>query len=419
MLEYVLPLLCLSALLTVCYMIERSFITPVVVLNVMWVLLFFLHFIVTKLNLLPLTPISFYTASVVIFSIFSFVVGYYFSLFIANRFSWAAEICEKERKYNANLKFDYFFLFYSIFVLLLMFKKAVLIIGLSQVESQLIALRNELNYGGESWGYIAYLSTSVMILAICMKARDVLFSDQLNTSAWITNFIVVVAFVCAVLSTGRTSVLLLLISIYFLDTIAKGSSLSFKKTTALFLLTIVFFSTIAVLLNKGGDSNQSISENVESVSTIIAYYFLTPLSALDVFLNSNHSLHYGGYTLRFFFVLANSLGFSNFEVVELIQNFVYVPVPTNVYTLYHAYLSDFGIGYLILMQFFLGLFYGVIFAIKRDTISSIVYRSLLFYPIIMSFYNEQLLTITSQWIQMFTFVALFSLMLRTKRAHAK
>ena len=79
------------------------------------------------------------------------------------------------------------------------------------------------------------------------------------------------------------------------------------------------------------------------------------MSSLDAELKKNKPSTNGDMTLRFFDKIGMSMGvIPNKKVPDLIQEYVFVPYPNNVYTYYSPYIRDFGIWYACLILFVFG-----------------------------------------------------------------
>ncbi len=120
---------------------------------------------------------------------------------------------------------------------------------------------------------------------------------------------------------------------------------------------------------------------------------------------SVNSLLNGQYTARSMMAFTNFIGLSDYHVIDLIQKFVFVPVPTNVYTFVHAPYRDFGSLFPI-YHLVLGMLLGFVYTLRSSHFGYRALQAFLFYPLIFSFFQDQFFTLTSQWAQI-----TFSLML--------
>ena len=91
------------------------------------------------------------------------------------------------------------------------------------------------------------------------------------------------------------------------------------------------------------------------VSPIIAFCDDMPCSAV----------HWGENTFRPFYHIAYALGLVSFEPTEMIQEFTYVGIPTNVYTMMSPYFKDFGYAGILVFSIIEGAFIGSIYKLSR------------------------------------------------------
>lgn len=98
---------------------------------------------------------------------------------------------------------------------------------------------------------------------------------------------------------------------------------------------------------------------------ILALYVYSPIVAFG-YMDIDSSMPIGAYMFRFFYAIGNILGIAP-QPVKLINAFVQVPVPTNVFTVMHPYYHDFGLLGVILGAVLYGLFFSCLYflSVKR------------------------------------------------------
>lgn len=177
------------------------------------------------------------------------------------------------------------------------------------------------------------------------------------------------------------------------------------------------FLIYAIFLNKGGSSEASVSENLTSVSEEILFYMFGSFPAFDHFIHSHYELEYGEYTFRFLYAFLEKISSTDHAPIKLIQEFVYVPFQTNVYTIYRVYVSDFGPFGAMLIIYFIGLIQTYFYLnISKGLIYEFLYAIFL-YPLCFSFFDDQYFSILSQWIQ-YVILGLFNFIFVFKRIKA-
>ena len=106
-----------------------------------------------------------------------------------------------------------------------------------------------------------------------------------------------------------------------------------------------------------------------------------------------------GLTFRFFAVLANVFG-ANIHVPQFSRPETDTPIPTNVYTIYFPYYSDFGIlGVMVIMLTLGGMATLVYLAARRGHPPSVILYGLLLSGLLATNFTDPFLTALSTWLQ--------------------
>lgn len=232
---------------------------------------------------------------------------------------------------------------------------------------------------------LAFTSTLIELAA----SRAVLFERR----GWLA---FASSVVYAVLSTGRTFLLLLLLAVGFMLLVQRRVSLGRFLFFGLFGIALVFFGI-------GALANKIAVDVVESVNLTpldsLALYVFSPLSALDVALNANRALDWGLNIFRSPLAVLKVLGF-DVVVVPLVKEYVDVPLPTNVYTFFLPYVHDFGIPGVLAALVALGTSHTVLYEKARGGDPRLVMAcALSVYPLTMQFFQDQYLSLLTTWVQ--------------------
>lgn len=174
----------------------------------------------------------------------------------------------------------------------------------------------------------------------------------------------------------RLIILLIINAMYALIVVSKAS------------LFTVFFITIAVLFFK-----RKISAKKIGVSLLILFFVFqviqvsrsggfqneyekTPVGFASIYLLSGMSSfstlepksseYFGENVFRFFYAVSNKLKLSDTEPINIVLEFIEVPVRTNVYTTLYPFYKDFGqIGIVVFASIF-GLFFGFLYKKSQE-----------------------------------------------------
>lgn len=408
-LSYIVPItLLLFALFTFHVERARFIVDPSSVLVVLWLMAFSLHGAAHSFELAPLYSSSFIANMLLTFAILAFSISFRFSKRLFTSIRGKTRITKRSTAYNRALsrlpepkrttKRDIAILTYAILVLYLMYTQAQTIVGSSDVFGQLQLLRTRINYEQAEWGAIEYAALSALVFAVYLGARS---SGESVKGAPIAFLALAVVISIAIISSQRTAVLMIIVGFFF----ARSAS-GLPSIRVIILSVVGFFSLfvfVGTLVGKVDSTDGDFARILGGGFQSFALYFLTPLSAF-----SSSEIWAGGagetqFITRIFLRILEFAGLYAGEIQSLVLGYAFVPMPTNVYTFAHAAISDFGYGYFIYFSV-IGITYGFAFSFSRNSSINRAIQGFLYYPILMSVFQDQWMTIASQWIQIFALI---------------
>jgi oligosaccharide repeat unit polymerase len=275
----------------------------------------------------------------------------------------------------------------------------------SNVENFFIGLRTELIYGDKDIGPLKYLFPfSFVVFAINLQSF-VKEKNLKNKILFITSFLATIVY--AVFSTGRLLFLLVLV-VYVGINFLYNKNFSFKKLSKLIIIFMTIFICLGIVYSKGGSLENTAKENITPAVQSTAIYIVAPLNALDWEMHHQFTVNYNGNnSFRFFVKIGEQLNLiSNAKVNELLTPFIFVPYLTNVYTFYRPYIKDFGRVYSWFMIALFGLIHTFLYnkAIATKNLRYSLYYSIMLFPLMISFFADQYLALTSFWLQIAFFI---------------
>lgn len=277
----------------------------------------------------------------------------------------------------------------------------------SNIDNFFVGLRTELSYGEEDLGITKYLiSFSFFVFAINYYF---LLNKKNRFNVWNLGISLIVTIIYSIFATGRTY-FFLIFSMYLVISYLLNLKFSLKKHIWPLGIFIIFFISIGIIYGKGGNKEDNLKENISASSEVTATYIVASLNAFDLETSQNLEPNYrGDNTLRFFIKILQNFGFQEHTQTSLISEFVFIPYPTNVYTFYSPYVRDFGRMYAWMMLFFFGGMHSWLFhkAVKRKSFRFTIYYSISVYPLLMSFFQDQYMSLLSTWIQMIFYIEAF------------
>lgn len=262
------------------------------------------------------------------------------------------------------------------------------------VDSWYATLRNDLiARRSGSFGISSY----VLNISFAGTAYLILYFRRVHKTPWVW-LSIVLSLGFTLLSTGRTFFLLLGCLI-----IGSAMPVSWRNRKMLFLAAPLLVVIVFVLLPwLGGRLSAA------SLEYLAKMYSFAPLSAFDYLVNSGSPTTAGSMTFRTPFAVLRALGVP-VDVPELIQQYSPTRFPANVYTVFSPYFRDFGMIGVGLFMGILGGVHGRVFRqLKSGIPIIIVANSLLFYALLMQFFQDQYFSLMSQWIQILFWTYVFN-----------
>ena len=204
--------------------------------------------------------------------------------------------------------------------------------------------------------------------------------------------------------------------------IMEKSGVLFLFTTSLFvmfekrvirlrtiLLTVGVIVVIFFLINFSKEIKSD--ETAESMTFIdfFAIYILSPAVAFGR-VKADLSMQFGSHTFQYVYLFLDRWGIGNFIVNDRLQEFVWVPLPTNVYTIFQPFCQDFGYAGVAFFAFVYGTVSGFVYQSFRS--GSFVGRCVYAFIIkvlVTQFFSESLVQDLVMFIQFVFFVFIISL----------
>lgn len=285
----------------------------------------------------------------------------------------------------------------------LAYLKAVEISGGGDLFSVLgyISLRHAITE--DNLGYGVYGNIFIMIYVATAIRFYLYLESRSNLMLLVLGFLLVLAFLY--LSTGRTSVLLFF-ALIVIPGVLQGK---FRVRMILVFVLILagLFMTIATLTAKGVSLESDLQENLASTLESLRSYIAAPILAFNVLYRHIEIFEYGVNSFRAFISLLNHIGFSDLEPVKLIKDFVDVPWPTNVYTVYEVYYRDFSLVGVFIPSLFLIVHFWLYIRAKIFQGKWLFIYAASVYPLIMQFFQDQYFSLSSMHVQIIFWCILF------------
>ncbi|TDD98378.1 O-antigen polymerase [Flavobacterium cellulosilyticum] len=370
---------------------------PPFLFSLLWFGVIFCHFICVTFDLVTIFVLSFKALFIYTLGVVMFTFG---GLAVKLKSNNDVFIKPEDIDFRIKNKFDVVLIIISlIFLPFFLISSYKLAVEYMIFDSLFAGLRNsfvqEQDIGFSKYGII------ISFVSFFVQGYQY-FSLRNNKLKFILSAIVLLLF--CVFSTGRTFFIFYISLIYGLLIVFQ----KFKKKYIYYGISgiLVLFSTIGILLNKGGSTENNLQENISGIVESFVIYFIGSLSAFDAFLHSHYVNTVGENSFRFVFSFLYKFGFIESKPGDLVDQYVSIPFDTNVYTIYKIYFQDFGFIYMIFLLFIFGLVHTYFYlkAIRERKFAPSIIYAIMLYPLFMSFFQEQYFSLLPTWIYIFMIV---------------
>ena len=129
--------------------------------------------------------------------------------------------------------------------------------------------------------------------------------------------------------------------------------------SALSIVILFFLINMALDYREGADPNDAMS-----FLDFFGIYVLSPAVAFER-VSEDLTPQFGSHTFHTIYLFLNRFG-GDYEVKAALQEFVWVPLPTNVYTVFQPFFEDFAYKGIAIFAMFYGLFSGWCYRMMRN-----------------------------------------------------
>jgi len=280
----------------------------------------------------------------------------------------------------------------SVVLLPVMFAKANQLANQSGNPSWFIGLRNELlATDTRSFGLLA--NAFILSLFTTLVYAIELGEDRKERLQYYAS--ILISFLYAALSTGRSPFLQIIIPLIAIAAIQKRLRSKTLLATALFVVAV--FGVFVLVLAKAGDPEAPLSENLPAVQESFVEYTIGALPAFDQLVRADPRAEYGKNMLVATVNFVRRNAGHETEKPDLVTE---VPFPTNVYTAIRPPFLDFGIVGVVLAFGAIGAAssYSYMRAVQGEGLY-IFFYSLSLYPLLMMTFDDQYFSPMLYWLK--------------------
>lgn len=251
--------------------------------------------------------------------------------------------------------------------------------------------------------------TGLGILAYCFTINKALlilaFWRYPDIKKWQLALVIILFAMNAFVDMDKGSIFFIAITAIFV--LYQRGKISIRGITLFGIALILVFFVFTLMRTETGDDGRGSLDDLTILEFIGIYVLTTPVAFS--YMQPNIGAPYGSYTLTTVYLILNRLG-GNFPIIEQIQEFVWVPLPTNLYTIMQPFYLDFGYPGVAFFAVVYGVVCGWAYRSYRNgsSIGCVMYTYLLYY-LVLQFSQEGLIMLP-----VFTMRMVFCLYLLTQ-----
>lgn len=262
------------------------------------------------------------------------------------------------------------------------------------------SLKKAMNNGDISIQFVKYIINFSLIFSVFIHLNYVKYKN-ISKKYFIMQLLITL--MMALITLGRTSILLFIISnfsVYVLFSKVAHRKLIINAFK-LFLVFILFFIGYNFLKYQYRFSANLIFDE-------LLIYTSGSLAALANWYDRGVIFLNGSNLFRFPLEVLSVL-MSELKQPNLVNDYISIgEYQTNVYTIFKFYIADFGVIYSIIIMSILGFITGIIYKkYLYKTDRYVVLYSLLCFPLVMQFFQDQYISLTSMWVQFLLYLIMF------------
>lgn len=369
----------------------KTLIAPPVVLTLIWSIVLIGFALLVRVDADVLLFMFFVICSIILFSI-----GYLISTNgKVYKLSFLTKTIQDRSNKDIHIKISlYLIVFFECIVVLNGIISAIRFTTVNNYGNFLLSLRigilsNKLVLGS----LFSYTGVFAIVLFLYM------YTHLLNCKKNKTILVVqgIIAFSFGLINSGRSYIYIIIIPLLIIY--YYSSENNYKK-----IIKIIKYLFIVILIFLLYSYFKS-SENILQIYDDLKLYLFGSIDGFLQWFTGGFKYLDGKNSFRFFIEIMNAFGLTNIDT-NLVEKSVLIfngTSSTNVYTIFKYYINDFGVVYCLLIVFLLGLVYGYLMkkVTRKFSVKNFVFLSIMYYPLIFSFFSDQYLSLTSTWIQIY------------------
>jgi oligosaccharide repeat unit polymerase len=234
---------------------------------------------------------------------------------------------------------------------------------------------------GESWGLVVG-SLPIFSIAVTILCRI----EDSGILFWIA---AMASAVCCILTGGRSYVLLLFLSLTVTHLLIRRKDSLVAAAKYACIPVLIFASIFIALIYLDKDVSNYKGSIAALLTNFVLAYIIVPIPALDyVLMHSSEYANAPHHTFEFVLAVMSRFG-ASVNTPKMHDAYLFVPLPTNVYTVYKFFFTDFGLVLTLAAVLLIGFVQTAIYLRARaGNKVAIFLTALLVYPAVLSIFDD-------------------------------
>lgn len=304
---------------------------------------------------------------------------------------------ENSPEFSFNSRIFNFFLFFSIILTPLHFYQIYKIAALLDISELMYNIRQIAAFGDNNFGILNYalvINKALLVVALWQFPK---IEKWKLFSLYILNIISATA-----LMDKGTFFFMFFFTLFILF----EKHIIKIRTIAISSLVLIFLFFVFTL-GREYRTNSTDSEIMTFTDFFTIYLLASPAAYGHLFMDIPSQ--FGARTFETIYLFLDRFGFGPFEVHDKMMDFVWVPLPTNTYTIFQPFFQDFGQKGVAFFAMIYGFMFGIIYRLYKNgnSLCSGIYTYMAV-ALMLQFHQEELFLSLVHWIQFSFFVWLFT-----------
>jgi oligosaccharide repeat unit polymerase len=195
--------------------------------------------------------------------------------------------------------------------------------------------------------------------------------------------------VCCILTGGRSYLLLLFLSLTVIHLLIKRKDSLVDAAKYVCIPVLIFASIFIALIFFDKDVSSYRGSIAAILTNFVLAYIIVPIPALDyVLMHSSEYANAPHHTFEFVLAVMSKFG-APANTPKMHDAYLFVPLPTNVYTVYKFFFTDFGVALALAAVLLIGFVQTAIYLRARaGNKVAIFLTALLVYPAVLSIFDD-------------------------------